>query len=369
MKRDAATSPRRVRVYQSVRTAHLERFEVLEPAEVYFIDSSYDFDPALATRMGARRCAGRGELFTRLLRSPVDALEVNEPLMVPGLKSAVVAIAAVRVRGLLTRRRTMVVAYAIENSDPYQHLREVLRWRIPLYVLATRFIVRNTDRLVFGTAMSRLTYQPYLRHFHGRTADIPALPTACESCGSVLALDTLAEIVTFVGAFNERKGIRDLLAAWPTVRRMRPAARLRILGKGALLPLVETAVCGDSSITLDVDPNRLAIHRALHEAKVSVLLSVPHAGWREQVGLPIVEALSHGCEVVCSDQTGLAPWLLEHGHRVVPAGPSTAEVAEAIVGALTSVRSPAEVCADLPGVDGRLAADRWMFQCDSQARA
>jgi glycosyltransferase involved in cell wall biosynthesis len=97
------------------------------------------------------------------------------------------------------------------------------------------------------------------------------------------------------------------------------------------------------------------------------LASQPTAGWREQVGLPIVEGLAHGCRVVTTDQTGLAGWLREHadrGHRVVPAGGSGADLAAAVLAALTTPTGdgPGSVLADLPVRDGRLAADDWLFE-------
>jgi glycosyltransferase involved in cell wall biosynthesis len=165
----------------------------------------------------------------------------------------------------------------------------------------------------------------------------------------------------FVGAFNERKGVLQLLETWPTVSARRPSARLRVLGKGPLRPVVEAAAAADPSIQVEVDPGRAAIHAALRRAKVAVLLSQPWRGWREQVGLPIVEALAHGCHVIATDQTGLADWLRAHGHTVVPASASTTVVADALVTALDSCRSAESVLEELPDRDGRLAADEWMF--------
>lgn len=349
---------RNVRVYQSVRTAHLERFAVLEPATVYFVDTSYDFEDALTEQVDVRRCASLWQLFRRLLVTRVDTLEVNEPLMVPGLKIASVAVAAVRLHGLLHRHRTEVVTYAIENSDPYENLRDQLRWRLPFYRVATALLVRQLDRVAFGTTASHDTYRPHLGPFRGSRTDVPALPSPCHDCPEA---PTEPDRVVFVGAFNERKGVRQLVDAWPRVRRLRPEARLRILGKGALQPVVDAAAGSDPTLEVVVDPERARIHRELRSAKVAVLLSQPWRGWREQVGLPIVEALAHGCLVVTTDETGLATWLAEHGHPVVPARSGPEAVAAAVADALASPRSPESVRADLPGEDGRLAADRWMF--------
>lgn len=357
---------RRARVYQSVRSAHLERFHALEPATVYFIDRSYDFEGALLTGLDIVPCASPWDLVRRLRRDGVDDLEINEPLMVPGIKTAMLAMAAVRWASPRTRRgsRTRIVTYAIENSDPFVHLRDKLGRRTPAYRWGARFLLRHVDRLAFGTEMARETYAPYLSRFRGTSTVVPALPTPCLDCvgpdGPAAA--ERGPVVAFVGAFDERKGIRALLEAWPRVRSEVPGARLLVLGKGPLEDLVRSAADADPSIELTLDPSREAIHAAFARARAATLLSVPWRGWREQVGLPIVEALSHGCEVVTTGQTGLATWLRDHGHQVVPTAPAEpAEAARALVRALATTRGPGDVLASLPARDGRLDADRWMF--------
>ncbi|MFP3393480.1 glycosyltransferase family 4 protein, partial [Brevibacillus sp. SIMBA_076] len=121
-------------------------------------------------------------------------------------------------------------------------------------------------------------------------------------------------IAAFLGAFEERKGLPLLLAAWPLVRERRPDARLLVMGKGALEVLAREAVAIDASIELLVDPSRDTISGALAGAKALVLPSQRRPRWREQVGLPIVEGLAAGCVVVTTSETGLADWLTEEGH-------------------------------------------------------
>ena len=65
-----------------------------------------------------------------------------------------------------------------------------------------------------------------------------------------------------------------------------------------------------------------------------MLPSQPTSAWREQVGLPIVEGLSYGCTIVTTTETGLAGWLSEHRHRVLPADANEAQLAAAIIDAL-----------------------------------
>jgi len=354
---------RRVRIYGTLRTAHLERFHALEPAAVLYARRNYDFDPKLLDGLEAHRFTGVGDLFRRLWSSDVRELEINEPLMLASLKLGVVAVAAVRLRGLLSGRRARVVAYAIRNTDPFTRPTARLRswWRRRAYRTTAGLLLRQVDRLAFGTPGAAEAYAPYLPPARPTTRLIPALPTACDACPPATA-STIRQGVVFVGAFDERKGLRQLLAAWPLVRDAAPTAPLRALGKGDLRGLAEDASDRDPLVTTIVDPSREQIHQAMREAKVLVLLSQPSSTWREQVGLPIVEGLSHGCEVVATSETGIARWLEEHGHHVVDgatAGPS--EIADAILAGLRSSRPASAIVHDLPEVDGRIAADRWMF--------
>jgi glycosyltransferase involved in cell wall biosynthesis len=167
--------------------------------------------------------------------------------------------------------------------------------------------------------------------------------------------------VLFLGAFDERKGLRVLAAAWPEVHRQRPDARLTLVGKGPLAGLAEDLAADRPEVDLVVDPPRPRIHEALRSAALVVLASQRTATWREQVGLPLVEGLAHGCAVVTTAETGLADWLAADGHRVVDVSAGSGALAAAIVAGLDERRSRASVLAGLPEIDGRLAADAWMF--------
>ena len=182
---------------------------------------------------------------------------------------------------------------------------------------------------------------------------VHALPAPHPGAGG----GTRPPVVAFVGALAERKGVRVLLAAWSLVVARRPDARLVVLGKGPLEDEVRSALAADPSALLEVDPPRDRIHGVLDGARVLTLPSQPRPAWREQVGLPIVEGLSHGCTVVATTETGLADWLQEHGHLVVPDAGSAEALADGLVAALDRARTADDVLDDLPTRDGRLAAD------------
>jgi len=84
-----------------------------------------------------------------------------------------------------------------------------------------------------------------------------------------------------------------------------------------------------------------------------VLPSQRVRGWREQVGLPLLEGLAHDCAVVTTTESGLAGALLAAGQQVVaPGQPDT--LAAAIVRAADQPRRR------LHPPDSREAVHRWL---------
>src|ERR1700709_1291862 len=106
-----------VRLYHQIRTAHLERAAQRPPATIVYGDKRYDFEDSLAAGLDlvhARGCRAAWFLF----RHPVAVLEVNEPLMLHGVRSTALALLGLALRERAGRARTHVVSYAIENLDP-----------------------------------------------------------------------------------------------------------------------------------------------------------------------------------------------------------------------------------------------------------
>ena len=350
----------RARLYHQVRTAHLERAAELPPAVILFANKRYDFAEELAATLQLVPARGWRAAWW-LLRNRVETLEINEPLMLPAIRSTAIALAGLRLGDLLGRRRTRVVSYAIENLDPTRlpasglktKLRRRLEWRLAALVW------RRVDRIAYGTAAARDLYASLLPAKPSDSAHlIWALPAPAASASA----SKKPASVLFLGAFSDRKGFTLLTQAWPAVHAGEPAAALQLIGKGALQPLAEEFAAGEDSVNCTIDPPRDQIRAALAESQVLVLPSQPSPTWREQVGLPIVEGLSFGCTVVTTTETGLAAWLREHGHQVVPAGADSTVLAEAILAALRAPLS--DVASTLPSEDGRLAADAWMFAAD-----
>lgn len=352
----------RARLYQTVRTAHLERAHELTPAAIIYGARRYDFDVSLMDGLELVE-ANPVRAALILATSQVTQLEINEPLMRSSARGTALALAGLRLRELLGGPRTTVVSYAIGNDDPTRNRstpRERISARVDLALM--RFLWRRVDRMAYGTQASRNTYRDVLGSPPPRQTEmlIEALPRACFCADGAEPRDSLR--LVFLGAFVERKGFPLLLDAWPLVRAVVPGATLTLLGKGRLQPLAERAAGLDDSIDLVIDPSRAEIHRRLAGSRVLALPSQPTPSWREQVGLPIVEGLSHGCAIVATTETGLAGWLRDHGHGVLDVPTTPEALADAITAVMTSGPEPADITASLPAIDGRLAADEWMFE-------
>lgn len=351
---------RYARLYQSVRTAHLERAHQLAPSTIIYAEKRYDFDTALAASMNL--VDGRGwRAAAHLARHVPDVLEVNEPLMLESALWTTLAVWAMRLSARFQGRpRTRIVSYAIENRDPLADPPSA-RWRTRLKrsarIRAARMLWgRHLDRVVFGTSASQELYGETLGPTTAKSTTIWALPAPLPGCESARE-----PVVLFVSALSRRKGLDVLLASWATVVQAHPEAQLVVVGKGDLADDVAAEAEHDPSVTLILDPPRAQIHDLLGGARVLALPSRRTDTWREQVGLPIVEALAHGCTVVTTTETGLADWLAEHGHQVVDPEDVSA-LSTALVRALSDPLSVSAVLATLPERDGRLAADHWLFE-------
>jgi glycosyltransferase involved in cell wall biosynthesis len=352
------------RLYDALRTAHLERFAAMTPADVLYLSERYDFDPSLAPPSVRLRKVNRLQAILAVGFGRYRAVEVNEPLMTARWIDLLCLLFVLRVVGRCTGRRTTVSAYCIGLTDPAEKLRQ--RHGLPPALGRTwsrfvlRVLVRGVDRLAIGTQASRDLLASYVGDaaVDRRAHTFLALPNAC-TCDPGPA--RRAREVLFVGALEEHKGIPLLMRAWERLRDA-DALTLRIIGKGSLARDVQNWAADRPDVTVELDSPRDVIHAAYRRAHAVVLLSQRKGYWREQVGLPIVEALAHGCEVVTTEETGLADWLDAHHHAVLAADADPDIVAKALQSAAEASRTAADVLAALPTEDARLAADRWMLR-------
>jgi glycosyltransferase involved in cell wall biosynthesis len=354
-----------VRVFARLRTAHLERFRDMTPARVLYTETRYDFDDSMIDHANPPLRRSRVGVIRELLCCQPSVLEINEPTMVSEWPFLFTQVATVRMRGVFSRRRTAITAYCIGVTDPAVRLRQ--QWRLPpaiarrvaRAVMAT--LVRSFDRLAFGTVGSLELYERYVGwpRIGNKSRLFEALPSACDCLAEPIESRTPTRLV-FVGKLTARKGIQQVMDAWEVTRTDQAGATLHIIGKGELEREVVAWAADKPEVSIEIDPPRTAIHSALRQSGVLICLSQPNLV-REQIGLPIVEGLSHGCEIVATSETGLARWLARHGHGVVEPGEGATGVANEVRAAFGRAATRHGSLSELPAEDQRIAADRWMM--------
>jgi glycosyltransferase involved in cell wall biosynthesis len=354
-----ADRPQSLRILPELRAVQVERDSKMTPARTIFLGEKYDLGetivPQSMTRLSLPMAA------VDLFWAQETVLELPEPLWLRFLPRAVILSLAWRIGGRVRRRRRETVTYAIENNTLEGVLfgnrqpQPLIGWLVKKALRV--FVAQSFDRIAFGSAGARDSYDALGTGIKVETKaweELPAASTAPRPSGT-------AGRVIFVGRLEERKGIRQLIAAWAEVEETFPSARLSIVGGGELQTVVE-AWCKERP------QSRTWVGEVEHEAVAALMLvhdvvvapSIRWGRWREQIGLPIGEGLQAGLTVVTTDETGLADWLKKHGHRVCAATEISQRLALDLRGALAQP-IPAEVVrSSLPEVAGRIAADRWL---------
>lgn len=348
---------------------HLERLATFEPGDFLYYKPMYDFDDVLARSLPRVSRVGFAKVLWRVFSKRYSMLELAEPYTPSALPQNLAIVCVSRLSWLFPSRRptTRLVTYAIENAD----LAEKLSAQTHLPRAITGLVVRTLvgfcfsrfSRIAFGTAAAMDNYRALLgrRRFERVPPErtlIWGLPTARPS----LSPRADSRHVVFLGALDSRKGVSNLMAAWDDIEANVAGAQLTIVGKGPLENEVAGWAADRSAVTLLVDPPRSSIRDVLAHGSVLFLLSQPSPLWKEQIGLPILEGLEYGLEIVSSNETGIADWLAAHGHRVIDPKSPLRDVVESVSDALVYGRSQVDVAADLPPEDGRLTADRWIYR-------
>lgn len=351
-----------IRIYEYARTAHLERLRDSNARTLIFRKKSYDFDTQSYPEGVEVVQLNRRRTFWYVLINRPRIIEINEPTSIQAWPTTICIAAIAKTAHALGSHRLHLVSYLIDNSDVATTLTTRLhlmpsvgRW---IATRVTRFIYSAISRCVFGTPGARDSYGLILgkRQRNVEARMVLALPSTC-NCERPSLRDV---DVVYLGAFDQRKGVTNLMDAWDATPGLQER-RLRILGKGPLASSVLDWSSQRPHVQVSLDPARTEIHRTLARARVLVLLSQKSSFWREQVGLPIVEGLAHGCTIVTTTETGLATWLATNGHAVISPRSSSDDIGDAIMSALASPIHGARVEATLPQLDGRLEADRWLF--------
>lgn len=315
-----------------LRSAHLERLAALPGFRVLASGRHPDCDDTLlAAAPFPVLLADVDALETDLRTDPPDVLEVTEPLWTAQWPAAGRLAAAAPTAALVT--------YAIEVLPP------------PRPPAPGRLVA-----VAYGSAAARQAYAVGYPTATWRSTVVEERLGRCAGCfpGAGDVAPAARELV-FAAEFSERKAVDLLMAAWDGAGP--DGWRLRLLGWGPRTAQVLAWADGRPDVDVLVSAGRVQVHAALRRAAAVVLPSRRVPGWREQVGLSIVEGLAHGCHIVTTDETGLADGLRDDGHTVVAAGDGVV-LAAALSIALPGL--PANKPLPARGDDSRQRAQRWL---------
>ncbi|WP_255407361.1 glycosyltransferase [Blastococcus haudaquaticus] len=219
-------------------------------------------------------------------------------------------------------------------------------------------IAGQYSRIAFATREAQENYELLGLPSRVERTTIWPIPTRCDCLG---ALEKQPEVL-FLSTLEPHKGIDLMFELWRSSEQVRGAYgyKLRVVGKGGLEERVVNLAAEIGDVIVEIDPPRARVHELLRRAKIVLLLSQPHRYWKEQVGLSLTEGLAHGCTIIATGETGLAPWLADHGHAIVDASSPPSKLAETLRARCETPVDPHAVLSSLSGIDGRLVADRWM---------
>ena len=349
-----------LRFIPEIRSAHFERSHRPRHRLVLFAGEYADLDPR-STHGRAHRVR-LWTAWTWALRGRQRVVELPEPLWLRALPFTYSIGLAFRLTDLLRRHRTVIVTYAMENNEPERLFR-------PLSAPARR-AVAAVIRWLGGIVYDRIAFaSPAAAECYRKAGVLPPAVSTRDFLELMPRCDCAGEpepgTVVFLGALEARKGLPDLLEAWATLPAASNGWVLRIAGTGPYHAQVLRAAAADPSIDYVGGVGRTEVHALLRHAAVLVLPSRREGRWCEQIGLPINEGLAHDCLIVATPDTGLAPWLREHGQVVLPDDFTTRQLATALADALRSTSRGADPVADqLPPVDTRILAEDWMYSPD-----
>jgi glycosyltransferase involved in cell wall biosynthesis len=187
-------------------------------------------------------------------------------------------------------------------------------------------VTRPLTRHVYRSAEAIVAYGEHVKRYLVATADVDARKVFV--AGQAVEPERFAAVepvrndnaeVLYIGQFEERKGLADLLAAFGEVTDA--TARLRLVGNGSLEPEVARRAAQDPRLDVVGYLPQERLPAILGRARCLVLPSVTTDLDREPWGLVVNEAMHAGVPVIATDTVGAAAGgLVQHEHNglIVP---------------------------------------------------
>jgi glycosyltransferase involved in cell wall biosynthesis len=355
---------RHIRVFPELRSKHVEDWQLSGAFEAIYFKRNYDLGSTPIPE--GFRLVTLPKAIIILLKSKATLLEIPEPLWIRFFLANLLLTLAWRLNAVVSRTRKEVVTYAIENNDFSRLISGQginFPWVTALSACVFRsFISRNVNRIAFGSEGSQALYLSLGLTSEVDTKLFEQLPPRPEPSDVEIQqsdFDTLG--VIFVGRFEKRKGLFELMKAWPEVELMLPEARITLVGNGPLEELILEwcAVRPDRRSTLGKIEHR-DVPAVMAANSVLLAPSIPEGRWKEQIGLPILEALQSGLTVVTTSDTGISNWLSQAGHTVLSPQNLEADLAISLVKSLEDPLDRATVLHSLPLSSAKLEAHLWL---------
>lgn len=341
-------------VVPELRAAHTLRFNAWSPNDAVLYRKlkwdNFDFVPdANYSRFKFTSFA------VAIFKRKYQVVELPEPLWVREIPFTFLLAVVIK---LLSLGKVRVVAYCIENNSiedllaPPGILRSVL---VTPFIWVLRQLVRLTfDRLAFGSPSAAESYNRIVDSNHTLVEQFLELPNPVPH-----EIPTENTGILFVGRLEHRKGVLALLQALDKTIHMH-GTPVTIVGDGPLAPSVHEWVKEFPSLRTYIPKASHVDMAAIYRAnRVLVAPSTRDGRWREQIGLPIKEALSFGLTVVTSFESGLSDFLHETGHFVTL---DLRFLRESVDKAIACPIEPACVISSLPEIDGRHQAHNWLLK-------
>jgi glycosyltransferase involved in cell wall biosynthesis len=172
-------------------------------------------------------------------------------------------------------------------------------------------LTRPLTEHVYRSSGAIVAYGEHVKRFVTATPGVD--PAKVYVAGQAVSAEPFAAVqparngtaeVLYVGQFEERKGLSDLLAAFVALRDL--PVRLRLVGNGSLEADLRRLAAGDPRVELVGYRPQEHLPAELARARCLVLPSITTALDREPWGLVVNEAMHAGVPVVVTDAVGAA---------------------------------------------------------------
>ena len=353
------------KIYPELRTGMIEQCSTYaENIIILYRKSLFDFHDSYVEKFSVknRKCSRIGVLF-HLLMNDFRIVELTEPLFLREILNNLMYSIFLKIKSIvLMREMPSIVTYCIENVDMSEkvkfHLGRKMVFVWPIIKLIILFNVKMCSKIAFGTPSAK---EEYFSLFGStlRKKENKEFNPAEGQCPSCFINKKRRQSIVFIGSLDDRKGIKEVMEVWPVISRELREADLTIVGKGYLEKYVIDWSLSQINVRVIVNPDREYIHEVLVSSETLILPSVSSVVWREQIGLPITEGLSHGCKIISTNTTGISQFLRENGHLVVS---NLIDSTEEIIRFIKINKTPLSILKSLPLIGGREEAELWLWK-------